>query len=71
MVVFLVLKGLVLNAGSGSKFWGYQVVIMACCKGCQTIKKNQMMKVGTSTAAFFSFALRFSSSSFFCLRLTR
>ena len=31
----------------------------------------QNKKVGTSIEAFFSLALRFSSSSFFCLRLTR
>jgi hypothetical protein len=38
-------------------------------KRCQN--KHQMMKVGTSTEAFFSFVFRFSSSSFFCRRLIR
>jgi hypothetical protein len=37
----------------------------------ETRERCQNKKVGTSIEAFFSFALRFSSSSFFCLRLTR
>jgi len=53
-----------------ANFGGIKFVIMAMLQRLPS-EQNQMMKVGTSTEAFFSFALRFSSSSFLCLRLTR